>query len=161
MNTPSKWTGTVTLWSDKEDFNGPTDYAFECTASFYGERSAWVVDHLKPIAVKNIPDNPGVEITVTLIAPARGQRNNGSGSMTLRARFSFDFNQFLLAPSTLAISLDSDTEAGPPPPERVKGKAYLASTGEVVLAGIGTFSEGPLDGVRCAMRIKGTLDPRP
>jgi hypothetical protein len=165
MPTTSICKGTATLWSTHPKFTGPTPHVFQFTATLPDPAGAWTVDNFTPIKVKDIPTgndptSPKVDLTVSLITPANGQRDAATGAMRVQARFKFKFSSFLVPSSTLDITLDTDTPAGPPPPERPKGERYAANSGAVTLAGTGILVDGTLNGVSVTVRLTGTFDPK-
>jgi len=161
MATTSICTGTATLWSDHPNFSGPTPHDLQFRANFPDSGGTWSATDFKPIEVKDIDTRVGrVTLTVTLVAPANGQREAASGAMSVRAQFKFKFSTGLITSSTLDIALDTETAAGPPPQERPKGKPYAADSGTVTLAGTGILSGGALNGVKCTVSLTGSFAPR-
>jgi hypothetical protein len=161
MPNTSTCQGTATLWSTHKSFPGPKDQPFQFDSSFDLATGRWEVSQFTPIVIEDIDTPIGrAKLTVALLPPTEGSWEVATGAMAVTARFRFKFDKPIIGTSILAIVLDTHTAQGPPP-QAVQGTPLDAATGSVSLAGIGTFTGGTLNGVKCAIQLKGTFAPPP
>jgi hypothetical protein len=161
MPSTSTCQGVATLWSTHTSFPGPKQQPFHFDAGFESRNGRWTVTRFEPILIPDVDSPLGkLKVTVALLPPTAGAWDAATGAMSVGARFEFRFSKPAIRASTLEITLDTDN-AHRPPPHAVQGARLNAATGAVTLAGVGTFTNGVLIGVQCAIQLTGTFAPLP
>jgi hypothetical protein len=164
MSTKCRFTGKVTMYSDREGFAGPKVVDLKFAAELL-PGSKWTVDpaDFGENGKVRIPDIEGpegglVDLVVRLAEDAEGTQVDGK--VELKASFKFTFAVFLM--SRLEVTLDAGHYTLVEVPNAsVQGAAFDPQHARLRLAGAATFRNFPLDGNKCLVEIDGRFDPTP
>ena len=155
----AKVVATLTLTTDRKDFEGPYQRALTFDLNFDAARTAVSVANLSNIVVGPFPTPVGPDtITVSKSSGGDGTFDPTTGALKTEITFLFHHSIAFAGDSTLPLKLTTGKVLGK---FGQTGKAVDKVTGAVRLVASSAFVDGYLGDVEAGIDIVGTIAPVP